>query len=76
MGDKTDMNHWAGGLAISTSDGALQFNATDSKKNSVGRYVKINPDYPYLVFNILSFVPQPGYHGFAFGLAVTKTVRA
>ena len=60
--------HWNGPLDISASNGALQLNATDSKKYSIGRYVKINPGFPYLVFHIISFVPQPGYHAFNFGL--------
>jgi hypothetical protein len=71
-GQNPAADHWNGSLDISASNGALQLNATDSKKYSIGRYVKINPDFPYLVFHIQSFVPQSGYHAFNFGLTVGK----
>jgi hypothetical protein len=71
-GNNPAADHWNGSLDISASNGILQLNATDNKNHSIGRYVKINPDYPYLVFHVLNYVPQPGYHAFDFGLTAGK----
>lgn len=69
---------WGGGLAIKAREGggfSFIFNPAERKKYANGIYVPVDPAYPYIVFEVMSFKRLKWRHrGFRFG-AFAKAKR-
>lgn len=55
---------WAGKLEFEEIEGGFKIKSPSSERYSIGRYFKLSPDYPYLVWEISKVIYGEGYRGF------------
>ena len=68
-GDGPSSKHWqkAEGIDItSAADGGFTIASHGDQGTATGRYIAVDPAYPYLVWEISGVTPGEGYRGFVF----------
>jgi len=56
---------WAGKLEMEPITGGFRLKSPSADKNSMGRYLKLSPSYPYLVWEVSKVIYGEGYRGFS-----------
>jgi hypothetical protein len=66
QGTGSSDKHWSEGLEMESTEKGLRVKSPSSEKHGSGRYLKLSPEYPYLVWEITEVNYGKGYRGLGF----------